>query len=103
MQSKEVLSTDEDSSSEDDLDIEEMGKNIENMLSNKKSSMQVSFIFIKTALMHNLKLHFIASVLSFILNNVQKYLPSTKCTLCSVYPKQQEISARYLPFIKISK
>ena len=44
--SKEVLSTDEDSSSEDDLDIEEMGKNIENMLSNKKSSMQVSFPFI---------------------------------------------------------
>lgn len=40
--SKEVLSTDEDSSSEDDLDIEEMGKNIENMLSNKKSSTQVS-------------------------------------------------------------
>lgn len=44
--SKEVLSTDEGSSSEDDIDIEEMGKNIENMLSNKKSSMQVSFYII---------------------------------------------------------
>ncbi|XP_054711819.1 transcription initiation factor TFIID subunit 1-like [Uloborus diversus] len=40
--SKEVLSTDEDSSSEDDSDIEEMGKNIENMLSNKKTSTQLS-------------------------------------------------------------
>lgn len=40
-----MLSTDEDSSSEDDLDIEEMGKNIENMLSNKKSSMQVTLLF----------------------------------------------------------
>lgn len=40
--SKEALSTDEDSSSEDDSDIEEMGKNIENMLANKKTSSQLS-------------------------------------------------------------
>ncbi|GFY78151.1 transcription initiation factor TFIID subunit 1 [Trichonephila inaurata madagascariensis] len=40
--SKEVLSTDEDSSSDDDSDIEEMGKNIENMLSSKKTSSQLS-------------------------------------------------------------
>ncbi|XP_035205757.1 transcription initiation factor TFIID subunit 1-like isoform X1 [Stegodyphus dumicola] len=40
--SKEVLSTDEDSSSEDDSDIEEMGKNIEHMLSNKKTSSQLT-------------------------------------------------------------
>lgn len=41
--SAEVLSTDEDESSEDesDEDIEEMGKNIENMLANKKTSTQV--------------------------------------------------------------
>lgn len=42
--SAEVLSTDEGESSEDesDEDIEEMGKNIENMLSNKKTSTQLS-------------------------------------------------------------
>ncbi|XP_066256544.1 transcription initiation factor TFIID subunit 1 [Euwallacea similis] len=42
--SSEVLSTDEGESSEDesDEDIEEMGKNIENMLSNKKTSTQLS-------------------------------------------------------------
>lgn len=42
--SSEVLSTDEGESSEDesDEDIEEMGKNIENMLANKKTSTQVS-------------------------------------------------------------
>lgn len=41
--SSEVLSTDEGESSEDesDEDIEEMGKNIENMLANKKTSTQV--------------------------------------------------------------
>lgn len=40
--SAEVLSTDEgESSDEDSSDIEEMGKNIENMLSNKKTSTQV--------------------------------------------------------------
>lgn len=42
LNSKEVLSTDEDSSSDDNSDIEEMGKNIENMLSNKKTSSQLS-------------------------------------------------------------
>ncbi|KAJ8667283.1 hypothetical protein QAD02_008945 [Eretmocerus hayati] len=41
--SGEVLSTDEgESSDEDSSDIEEMGKNIENMLSNKKTSTQLS-------------------------------------------------------------
>lgn len=41
--SNEVLSTDEgESSEEDSSDIEEMGKNIENMLSNKKTSTQLS-------------------------------------------------------------
>lgn len=41
--SEEVLSTDEGESSEEDIsDIEEMGKNIENMLSNKKTSSQLS-------------------------------------------------------------
>ncbi|XP_058793259.1 transcription initiation factor TFIID subunit 1-like [Phymastichus coffea] len=40
--SNEVLSTDEgESSDEDSSDIEEMGKNIENMLSNKKTSTQL--------------------------------------------------------------
>jgi len=44
LSSNEVLSTDEgESSDEDSSDIEEMGKNIENMLSNKKTSTQVSY------------------------------------------------------------
>ncbi|XP_034951275.1 transcription initiation factor TFIID subunit 1 [Chelonus insularis] len=43
LSSAEVLSTDEgESSDEDSSDIEEMGKNIENMLSNKKTSSQLS-------------------------------------------------------------
>ncbi|CAG7727818.1 unnamed protein product [Allacma fusca] len=42
--SHEVLSTDEGESSEDELsDIEEMGKSIENMLSNKKTSSQLNY------------------------------------------------------------
>lgn len=40
--STEVLSTDENSSSGEDSDFEEMGKNIENMLANKKTSSQIS-------------------------------------------------------------
>lgn len=40
--STEVLSTDENSSSGEDSDFEEMGKNIENMLANKKTSSQVN-------------------------------------------------------------
>ncbi|XP_028923613.1 transcription initiation factor TFIID subunit 1 isoform X2 [Ornithorhynchus anatinus] len=40
--STEVLSTDTDSSSAEDSDFEEMGKNIENMLQNKKTSSQLS-------------------------------------------------------------
>ena len=36
------MSTDEGSTSGDDSDFEEMGKNIENMLSNKKTSSQVN-------------------------------------------------------------
>ena len=39
--SEEVLSTDEESTSGEDSDFEEMGKNIESMLSNKKTSSQV--------------------------------------------------------------
>ena len=42
LQSEEVMSTDEGSTSGDDSDFEEMGKNIENMLSNKKTSSQVN-------------------------------------------------------------
>ncbi|XP_015118344.1 transcription initiation factor TFIID subunit 1 isoform X2 [Diachasma alloeum] len=43
LSSAEVLSTDEEESSdEDSSDIEEMGKNIENLLSNKKTSSQLS-------------------------------------------------------------
>lgn len=40
--STEILSTDTDSSSAEDSDFEEMGKNIENMLQNKKTSSQLS-------------------------------------------------------------
>lgn len=41
--SEEVLSTDEDeSSASEESDLEEMGKNLENMLSNKKTSTQLS-------------------------------------------------------------
>lgn len=39
--SVEHLSTDEESSSNEDSDFEEMGKNLENMLSNKKTSSQI--------------------------------------------------------------
>ena len=39
--SEEVLSTDDESSSGDDSDFEEMGKNIENILTNKKTSSEV--------------------------------------------------------------
>uniref|UniRef100_A0A4W3HW82 Transcription initiation factor TFIID subunit n=1 Tax=Callorhinchus milii TaxID=7868 RepID=A0A4W3HW82_CALMI len=42
LSSTEVLSTDTDSSSAEDSDFEEMGKNIENMLQNKKTSSQLS-------------------------------------------------------------
>lgn len=42
LSSNEVLSTDEDSSSADESDFEEMGKNLESMLSNKKTSSQLS-------------------------------------------------------------
>ncbi|CAH1777107.1 unnamed protein product [Owenia fusiformis] len=41
LQSEEVLSTDDESDSGEDSDFEEMGKNIESMLSNKKTSLQV--------------------------------------------------------------
>ena len=41
--SEETLSTDEESTSGEDSDFEEMGKNIESMLSNKKTSTQVSW------------------------------------------------------------
>lgn len=42
LSSKECLSTDDDSSSANDSDIEEMGKDIETMITNKKTSMQVT-------------------------------------------------------------
>ncbi|XP_054852193.1 transcription initiation factor TFIID subunit 1 isoform X2 [Eublepharis macularius] len=42
LESTEILSTDTDSSSAEDSDFEEMGKNIENMLQNKKTSSQLS-------------------------------------------------------------
>ncbi|CAG2104510.1 unnamed protein product [Medioppia subpectinata] len=42
LSNKEELSTDEDESEEEDSDIEEMGKNIESMLANKKTSHQIS-------------------------------------------------------------
>ncbi|XP_076843772.1 transcription initiation factor TFIID subunit 1 isoform X1 [Brachyhypopomus gauderio] len=42
LESTEVLSTDTDSSSAEDSDFEEMGKNIENMLQSKKTSSQLS-------------------------------------------------------------
>lgn len=47
LSSHELLSTDEGESfdEEDCSDIEEMGKNIENMLSNKKTSTQVNIHF----------------------------------------------------------
>ncbi|XP_033126972.1 transcription initiation factor TFIID subunit 1-like [Anneissia japonica] len=40
--SNEILSTDEDSSSGDDSDIERMGENIDSVLTNKKTSSQIS-------------------------------------------------------------
>lgn len=44
LQSTEVLSTDEaESSVSEESDLEEMGKNIENMLANKKTTEQVKF------------------------------------------------------------
>ncbi|CAD5115481.1 DgyrCDS4450 [Dimorphilus gyrociliatus] len=42
LQSKDILSTDEESEPGEESEIEEMGKNIENMLSNKKTSAQIS-------------------------------------------------------------
>jgi len=45
--SNEVLSTDEgESSEEDNSDIEELGKNLETMLANKKTSTQVYLFFV---------------------------------------------------------
>lgn len=42
LSSHDMLSTDEESSSGDDSDFEELGKNIESILSNKKSTSQIS-------------------------------------------------------------
>lgn len=41
-----MLSTDEGSSSDNDSDFEEMGKNLESMLSNKKTSSQVIVVLL---------------------------------------------------------
>lgn len=44
LSSTEVLSTDEaESSASEESDLEEMGKNLENMLANKKTTEQVFF------------------------------------------------------------
>lgn len=42
--SEEVLSTDEESVSEGDDEFDELGKNLESMLMNKKSAAEVTFI-----------------------------------------------------------
>ena len=42
LSSTEVLSTDEESSSDEGSDMDELGKNLESMLANKKTSTQVS-------------------------------------------------------------
>ena len=44
--SNEVLSTDEASSSGEDSDLDDLGKNLENMLANKKTSSQVILKYI---------------------------------------------------------
>ncbi|KAL9965021.1 hypothetical protein ACROYT_G028745 [Oculina patagonica] len=41
LSSTEVLSTDEESSSDEGSDIDELGKNLESMLANEKTSMQL--------------------------------------------------------------
>lgn len=48
LSSTEVLSTDEESSSDEGSDIDELGKNLESMLANKKTSMQVDFKILLT-------------------------------------------------------
>ena len=48
LSSTEVLSTDEESSSDEGSDIDELGKNLESMLANKKTSMQVSLQLLLT-------------------------------------------------------
>ena len=48
LSSTEVLSTDEESSSDEGSDIDELGKNLESMLANKKTSMQVSLLLLLT-------------------------------------------------------
>ena len=49
LSSTEVLSTDEESSSDEGSDIDELGKNLESMLANKKTSMQVSTQILRTS------------------------------------------------------
>ena len=49
LSSTEVLSTDEESSSDEGSDIDELGKNLESMLANKKTSMQVSIQILLTS------------------------------------------------------
>lgn len=63
LSSAEVLSTDEGESSEDesDEDMEALGKNIENMLANKKTSSQVNTVFFK---LFNVLIFFILPILS---------------------------------------
>lgn len=70
--SAEVLSTDEgESSDEDSSDIEEMGKNIENMLSNKKTSTQVFLPVINT---HKLikYIYFLYYLLLIVINGTRR-------------------------------
>ena len=48
--SEEVLSTDEESDSEGDDEFDELGKNLESMLMNKKSAAEVNFCYSKISM-----------------------------------------------------
>ena len=56
LSSTEVLSTDEESSSDEGSDIDELGKNLESMLANKKTSMQVKIYTLLTTSLHFVEL-----------------------------------------------
>ena len=56
LSSTEVLSTDEESSSDEGSDIDELGKNLESMLANKKTSMQVRIYTLLTTSLHFVEL-----------------------------------------------
>ena len=52
--SNEVLSTDEASSSGEDSDLDDLGKNLENMLANKKTSSQVLLYYTNSCIRFHL-------------------------------------------------